>query len=137
MLKEKRFDIWMPLKANINNSAISKPRIGYREGDVFWLSIGVNIGNEQDGKGGLFARPVLVVKGFNRNIFWGVPLTSQPKVGKYYYSFILPGQINTSTALLSQLRLLDTARISGKKKLGRINNADLIEIKRRLSQMIW
>ncbi|MFH1145912.1 MAG: hypothetical protein V1707_03050 [bacterium] len=38
----------------------------FREGEVWWCSIGLNLGHEQDGKNVFFERPVLVVKKFNK-----------------------------------------------------------------------
>ena len=34
---------------------------------------------EQDGKGGKFARPVLVFKKFNKEVFWALPLSTRIK----------------------------------------------------------
>jgi hypothetical protein len=40
----------------------------------------------------------------------GIPLTTKPKTGRYYFSFQIEGLLDESTAILSQLRLID-ARI--------------------------
>ncbi|TAH33713.1 type II toxin-antitoxin system PemK/MazF family toxin [Candidatus Saccharibacteria bacterium] len=123
---------WTPIKADINNNLA---RLNYNEGDIFWLSIGENIGFEQDGKGKLFARPVLIVRGFSRQLFWGIPLTSQKKEGKYYYTFRhLSGE--ESTAILSQLRAFDPARISGSSRFGRVSKETLQDIKNRLREIL-
>ena len=39
--------------------------------------MGVNIGFEQDGTGSNFDRPVLILKGFNKESFFGVALTGK------------------------------------------------------------
>jgi mRNA interferase MazF len=122
---------WMPIKADINNSAV-RPR--YNAGDVVWISIGENVGFEQDGKGRLFARPVLIVKGFNKELFWGVPLTSNAsKTGKYYVNFTVKGK--ASVAILSQLRAFDASRISG-KRIGIVNRNVLRNIQRKLADLL-
>jgi mRNA interferase MazF len=122
---------WMPIKADINNSAV-RPR--YNAGDVVWVSIGENVGFEQDGKGRLFARPVLIVKGFNKELFWGVPLTSNAsKTGKYYVSFTVKGK--TSVAILSQLRAFDASRISG-SRIGVVNKSVLRDIQHKLANLL-
>jgi mRNA-degrading endonuclease toxin of MazEF toxin-antitoxin module len=129
--KSKDYLKWMPVKAEINNASV---RPTYKEGEVFWMSVGENIGFEQDGKGFLYARPVLVVKGFSRELFWGIPLTSQEKDGQYYFSFKLNG--TKSTAILSQLRAFDAARISGMKGMGRIDKTVLAQLKNRLKSLL-
>jgi len=122
----------MPVKRELHNNPF---RPLYNEGDVFWLCMGENVGFEQDGKGGLYTRPVVVVRGFSRELFFGVPLTSRSKSGKFYYKFLLEG--NYSTAILSQLRAFDTARISNDgQRIGRISRRDLAVIRKRLCGLI-
>lgn len=90
------------------------------------------MGFEQDGRGVQFLRPVIVLKKFNKELFWGIPLTKNEKVGKYYKSFLLKG--NTSTAILSQFRLIDAKRL--KYKIGDIAAVDLAEIKTKIRQFL-
>ncbi|MDE2188798.1 MAG: hypothetical protein KGJ35_03680, partial [Patescibacteria group bacterium] len=64
----------------------------------------------EDGKGSIFARPVVVFKKFNKKIFWGIPLTLQSKNGKFYSKIeLLDGVLRM--AILSQMRLLDSRRL--------------------------
>ena len=37
----------------------------FYEREVWWTAIGHNVGNEEDGKGAKYARPVLVLRKFN------------------------------------------------------------------------
>jgi hypothetical protein len=67
MLKDYRK--WSPVKAIIHNSG-SHP-LGYKEREVWWCSVGENIGFEEDGKNELFNRPVLILKIFSKELFWG------------------------------------------------------------------
>lgn len=39
---------------------------------------------ETDGKHHSFERPVVVIYKFNKEMFWGIPLTSKEHIGKYY-----------------------------------------------------
>ena len=128
---QKDYKKWTPVKIATNNVA---HRPTYKEGGIYWVLIGDNVGMEQDGKGELFARPVVIVKGFSKELFWGIPLTSRRKTGTYYFSFSFQND-KTSTAILSQLRAFDTSRISG-PSIGRIKNEDLIEIKNRLKHLL-
>ena len=45
----------------------------FHERQVWWCSIGINIGSEQHSQSEDFSRPILVIKKFTRDIFWGVP----------------------------------------------------------------
>jgi mRNA interferase MazF len=120
----------MPVKANLNNTP---KRPTFHEGDVFWVCIGENVGFEQDSKGNLFARPVVVIAKYNKELFLGVPLTSKSKDGRYYYQFDLRGK--TSSAILSQVRAIDSARISG-RRIGIISHKDLRLLKNKLKELI-
>lgn len=43
------------------------------------MNMGKNIGFEQDGKSDNFVRPVVVVKGFKKNMFFSIPLSTKKK----------------------------------------------------------
>ena len=127
----KNYQKWMPIKTHINNNSV---RPTYKEGYIYWMSLGENVGCEQDGKGEVFTRPVLIIKGFSRELFWGIPLSSQIKKGPYYYIFNF-SEKTKSCAILSQLKALDSARIYG-KSIGKINNKVLSKIRKRLQLML-
>ena len=79
----KDFDDWNELK----NKYESHNNQIFEENEIWWASIGVNIGFESCGKNSNFNRPVLILKKFNKFIFLGIPLSSKIKQGKYYYNF--------------------------------------------------
>lgn len=122
-MTRKDFIDWTNLKNLIQNTR-TRPK-GYTEGEVWWASIGINVGFEEDGKGVEYNRPVLIIKGFSKELFWAFPLSTTKNRGKYYYPFELKGK--TSVALLSQLRVLDTLRLN--KRIGVIKSNDLLEIR--------
>lgn len=119
----KDFPTWHRLKTKLDASEPSLQ--GYKERDVWWLSMGHNVGIEEDGKGIHFARPVLVIKGFSRRQFWGIPLSTTEKTGKYYHKFVMNGEV--STVLISQMRVFDTNRMIS--KMGMMNQKDFARIK--------
>ena len=59
-MNKKDYERWMPIKSKIHNNA---GRVEFKERDIFWISVGENIGFEEDGKNALFNRPVLVPYG--------------------------------------------------------------------------
>lgn len=106
----KDFDTWNDFKKSLDNDNKDLPL--FKERDVWWCSIGLNIGHEQDGKGDYFNRPVLVIKKFNDRLFWGIPLTTQIKDNQYYHKFILRGR--EQCAMLTHLRLYDASRLTNR-----------------------
>ncbi len=97
---------WIKIKFQIHEH--EKRPLYFNEREIWWCQFGQNIGNEQNGKGQNFMRPVLVIKKYNRNICLVVPLSSQIKENKYY--FILTIKQKTQAFLISQMRTLDTKR---------------------------
>ena len=85
----------------------------FHEREVWWCSLGANIGFEQDGGGNDFTRPVVIIKKFNLEACLVVPLTARPKEGKYYFPV---GEVEgrQAVAVLSQVRFLDRRRLSNK-----------------------
>lgn len=81
-LHTKDFIGWSNLKEKLDH-AVSQPTISERE--IWWCSIGVNIGDEEDGKKNLYNRPILIVKKFNARLFWGVALGTKIKEDKNYF----------------------------------------------------
>lgn len=105
---QKDFDNWSKKKKVIQD----RDRAFFREGDVWWSSLGVNIGSEEDGKNNEFERPIMILKKFNKEIFWALPITTQQKSGRYYFTYTRDG--NQYAILLSQIRLLDSKRLKRK-----------------------
>jgi mRNA interferase MazF len=106
----KRFNVWTKLKRKVHNYNGSivhcKPR------EVWWVSLGHNVGLEQDGKGDNFERPVLIMKVYNASLFFGIPLTSKEHEGKYFYKIEYNGI--PSIAVLSQARAFSSKRLLNK-----------------------
>jgi mRNA interferase MazF len=105
----KDFDSWNEQKKIIHEK---DKNVLFKERDVWWCSIGLNIGHEEDGKGETFNRPVLIIKKFNKRLFWCIPLTTKVKDNKYYYSFDIKGRIQC--AMLTHLRLYDASRLTSR-----------------------
>ena len=104
----KPFDDWNSDKKQIDATEDYLPR--YYEREVRWCRLGVNIGFEQDGTGEDFSRPVLILKGFSRQVCLIIPLTTSPQTGPYRVPIGLVGDKN-ATAIISQIRLIDTRRL--------------------------
>ncbi len=126
----KRFKEWLK-KKHIIHEIYKRPF--FHERELWFAFLGINVGFEQDGKGDEFLRPIVIIRKFNNEIFWGIPTTSKPKQGKYYFTFTY-NRDDSTTAILSQLRLIDSKRL--KYKIGHINTNDFLELKKRIISLL-
>ncbi|MEK7208696.1 MAG: type II toxin-antitoxin system PemK/MazF family toxin [Patescibacteria group bacterium] len=126
---QKDFDRWHQKKKEVHNY---RPRVFFKEREIWFCHLGENVGFEQDGRGQEFLRPVIVLKKFNNEIFWALPLTKNKKQGRYYFSFKMRGE--NSTIILSQIRLIDAKRL--KYKMGDIGEGDFVTLKTKIRQLL-
>jgi mRNA-degrading endonuclease toxin of MazEF toxin-antitoxin module len=106
----KKFDDWNESKKYIHGDGMSK---FYHDREVWWCSLGVNIGFEQDGTNKDAERPVLILKGFSKDVCLIVPLTTSVKKNPYHIALGKVGDKN-AFAIVSQIRLVDTKRLVNK-----------------------
>ena len=106
-LIEKDFASWMRMKERIHKK---ERDILFHAQEVWWCSLGANVGVEADGKNTLFERPVVVFRKLNSEMFWALPLTSKMKDERPYH-FKLTLQNRPQVILLSQMRVLSTKRL--------------------------
>jgi len=102
----KDFDGWNKLKQIIDErpaDVFAYPR------EIWWCSLGVNIGAEMNGKNDNFERPVVIVKVYNKETLLALPLTSKPKTDKFHFR-ISSGQ-HDSWAKLTQAKVLSHKRL--------------------------
>ena len=128
---KKDFKEWHIQKSNLHED---KDRVFFHEREVWFASLGVNVGFEQDGRGDEFLRPIVIIKKFNNEVLWCIPLTKNHKKGRYYFSFLLDDESGISTAILSQVRLIDSKRLQ--YKIGDISQDGFMEIKEKLKQLL-
>ncbi|MFK5975821.1 MAG: type II toxin-antitoxin system PemK/MazF family toxin [Sulfurovum sp.] len=121
----KEFQAWHTVKEKLHTK--TKKNIIPKEREVYWASVGVNIGHEQDGKGNIFSRPVLIVKKYNNHLFFGIPLSTQIKQGSFFFEFELNGK--KSNALIVQGRIYDTKRLENRIGMISINNFCNLKLK--------
>ena len=73
---KKDYTKWHKIKTDINNA---EKRVFFHEREIWFCYVGANVGFEQDGNKEEYLRPVLVVRKFNNEVFWGIPLTKSEK----------------------------------------------------------
>jgi mRNA-degrading endonuclease toxin of MazEF toxin-antitoxin module len=111
----------------------SKAFLGVRAvREVWWCSLGLNVGTEQDGKHTDFERPVLILRKFNRDSVLIAPITSQLKRTSYHVRFTHDGI--EYAVIISQVRLLTTRRL--RRRIFRMPEDMFGEVLSALQQMI-
>lgn len=128
----KDYQKWMGVKSEVNNEIGLVADKYFKERDIWWASIGENIGSEEDGKGERFLRPILILRKFNRNLLLIVPLSTTDKEGAYYFRFKCKERV--SNALLSQIKSIDSSRLA--KKIGMISDGDFKLLKEKIRIII-
>ena len=125
----KNFETWFKLKQYLHGF---KKRAFFHEREIWFCHLGANVGFEQDGQSQQFLRPVIILKKFNNEICFVIPLTRTLKEGIHY--FIFESNNQKSSAILSQLRLVDVKRL--KYKTGDINKENFLKLKQKLKQLL-
>lgn len=126
------FDVWNMQKREIDVTGL-KAGSYMQEGDVWLAAIGKNIGYEQNGSGPYFVRPALIVKKFNNQLVWVVPLSTKQKNFHFYFNFTDPNGMYAS-AILSQLKPISTKRME--TRLYKMTTETFLEIKKRLREYL-
>ena len=103
------FDRWNTIKKRLAHD-VPPPHAFPKNGEVWMCTLGKNLGREQDGGHSDFSRPVLVVKKFNNEMFWVVPLSTKQKPLDFYFNYNDPIGVPIA-AVLAQLRLVSINRL--------------------------
>jgi mRNA interferase MazF len=103
---QKDFDTWNTRKKYLQSEGRNPL---YHVGEIWWCHLGVNIGFEEDGTGHDSERPVVIIRRFNQQLCWIIPLSTSLKKNLYYK---LAGTVEgkLASAILSQMRPVDTKR---------------------------
>ena len=126
----KEFTQWNSVKERIHEHGIQKL---YHTREVWWCSLGVNVGAEQDGGGDAYRRPVLIVRGLGAETCLVVPLTASTRIHRLR---IPVGMVDgkEATALISQIRVVDTKRLV--RKIGYVQKETFEIIRKAARDML-
>lgn len=131
MAYQKDFDTWN-VRKKVINGANKNNNFYVHEREVWWTSIGVNVGTEIDGKNDSFERPVLIVRKIGKDQFIGVPITSKTRVGTFYHP--LQYGSGAGSACVSQLRVFSANRLL--RKIGKARSDDVALLIEKLIKLI-
>jgi len=126
---QKDFDKWNEIKKSIQ----AKPdNFGMHEREIWWITFGVNIGVEIDGKHKTFERPALVLRRFNRQMTWVLPTTTNGGDSRFYENFLIGNR--QYFVVLTQIRTVSTKRFL--RKIGMISREDFERITQKLINFV-
>ncbi|KKU59227.1 MAG: hypothetical protein UX81_C0011G0016 [Parcubacteria group bacterium GW2011_GWA2_47_12] len=131
-LKEKIlrwFLDWAKLKSGIH---FTESDIYFKGRQIWWASIGQNIGSEENGKHGNFERPIIILKKFNPKTFLAVPISTHAKEGAHRLVFMNNGA--RFIANLSQMRVLSSKRLL--RFVGMMPSADYANLIKMYHEML-
>lgn len=128
---DKDFDSWNIFKKNLDLKKTRPPF--FKERDIWWTSIGINIGFEENGKSKVFTRPVLILRKFSQDMFIGLPMSTKLKKNDYYVPVTLQGK--TVSILTSQIRTFSSKRIWN--KLGELDPVDFRKIQKHILELFY
>lgn len=100
------FDVWNIKKQELERN---KRELLFKEGEIWWCSIGKNIGEEVYGKGNGFRRPVVIFRKLTGNSCLAIPTTTKPRAGSWYHHFRVAGK--ERWAMMHQMRFISANRL--------------------------
>ena len=125
---EKDFNSWNTIKQNLDKVEVS---VDFHIREIWFCSVGCNIGIEENGKHENFERPVLILKKFNKNMLLIAPLTSNHRDLPFYH---LLNYETISSVMLSQIKIIDTRRLI--RKVRTISEKEFLIIKDKIRKII-
>ena len=128
---EKDFDQWNNLKKVLEKEErnfFAHPR------EIWWSSIGLNIGAEIDGKNENFERPVIIIKVYNKHSMIILPITSKEKNDKFHFKIEVVGnnkeggEVRPTWIKLTQGRVISNKRLL--RKIGLVSQEEFTKLKK-------
>lgn len=126
----QNFIDWTKLKVKLHFKP--KESLYFKEREVWWASLGQNIGYEQNGKNENFERPILILRVFNGEVLWILPMTSKEKDGEYYFKTEHEGE--SYRIILSQLKLISSRRLL--RKLRTVPEAEFKAVQEKIKSFL-
>ena len=126
----KNFDSWNSRKKYLESSR--KPLLKFHARDIWWCTYGVNLGSEQDGSGGKFERPCVILKKLSPTTAIILPLSTKKKLEIFQVSIVFGNK--EGYVLLDQVRVVDTKRLL--RKMGYVDKVIFEIIRSKLKELL-
>lgn len=125
----KDFLKWFGLKQKLHESKAKVPFV--RERDLWWVSLGENVGSEVNGKSDLYSRPVIILKKLAHGFFLVAPTTTKDHEGSWYVPIVYNEK--KTYVCLHQIRTIDYRRLSS--RIGQISGDDFASVKNGFNKL--
>ena len=119
---KKDFDTWNKNKKELESAPIKKyvhPK------EIWWCSLGLNLGAETDGKNENFERPVIVMKVYNKETLLILPITTRQKDDQFHHKIQTVDK--TVWVKLTQARVISNKRLL--RKIDMLDGASFNNLK--------
>ncbi len=127
----KDYDRWNTQKKLVDKKVLPDDFF-FLEREVWWTSLGINIGKEIDGKNQQYKRPVLVFRKVSHETLWALPITSTVNEGDEFHP--VSYKEGQGTVLLGQIRFISASRLI--RLAGRIDEATFRIIKEKFACLV-
>lgn len=97
----KNFEDWGFVKKRLD---AENRKVSICSGEIRWMSIGINVGSEIDGKGVSFTRPGLILHVIGSSLALVIPFITKIKNVPGYFAFSLKD--GTISLCIHQMRIL-------------------------------
>lgn len=125
----EEYDSWNGIKKSLVNV---NEKLLFNEGEIWWCSLGLNIGTETRGSGKMFRRPVIIIKKLSADACIILPVTTQESLGTWFFPLEFP--TGRQWAMLHQIRMVNVKRFQ--KKAFVLNTYQLRDIKEKIKQLL-
>ena len=102
----KDFDAWNKNKKELEDTPIKKyvhPK------EIWWCSLGINLGAEIDGKNENFERPIILMRVYNKETMVILQITTKPKDDQFHHKIRTADK--TVWVKLTQMRVISSKRL--------------------------
>jgi len=123
------FDAW-----NVKKKALDKNKreLLFKEGEIWWCSIGKNIGEEVYGKGSGFRRPVVIFRKLTGNSCIAIPTTTKTRAGSWYHHLTVAGK--ERWVMMNQMRFISANRLWVRESS--LSGAEFEELKKSVAGLL-
>jgi len=120
--KLEKYDEWNEQKKTL---AKKDRQLFFKEGEIWWCSLGMNLGEEVYGKGKVFRRPVVILRKISGTACIVLPTTSQEKTGTWYHGIVVDGV--RRFVMMHQIRFVTTKRFES--RIASLPKDEFVELK--------
>ena len=124
-----QYDKWNTQKKFIS---LKNKKTFFKEREIWWCSLGLNIGRETYGKGRAFHRPVLILKKLSPDLCIVLPLTSKEKEGNWFISLLVHGE--KRCVMMYQIKTMDVKRFYS--RVDKVSIKDFNRVKEKLETLL-